>query len=204
MRPATSEFSENLSYKTPQRILAVFGSKFSTADPQTALKEAAQYVNAPEKLANRVYNRASLGNTMDGDGWRYHGRGILQLTGRADYRNHGAIVGDPLEVDPDLMYNNDVATRVLFSHFLNKRLLDPFFLPGQEPKWLEARAIYQEEARKRPLRWRKRARRYWAVCRRSDLASFDELAPRHAFAAARPALRPENRQPPRNVPSSER
>jgi len=134
-------FSENLSYKTPQRILAVFGSKFSTADPQTALKEAAQYVNAPEKLANRVYNRASLGNTMDGDGWRYHGRGILQLTGRADYRNHGAIVGDPLEVDPDLMYNNDVATRVLFSHFLNKRLLDPFFLPGQVPKWLEARAI---------------------------------------------------------------
>jgi predicted chitinase len=134
-------FSENLSYKTPQRILAVFGSKFSTADPKTALEEAAQYINAPEKLANRVYNRVSLGNTSVGDGWRYRGRGILQLTGRADYKKHGAIVGDPLEADPDLMYNNDVATRVLFSHFLKKRSLDPFFLPGQDPKWLEARAV---------------------------------------------------------------
>jgi predicted chitinase len=134
-------FSENLAYKTPQRILAVFGSRFSTADEATALAEAAQFVNAPEKLANRVYNRASLGNTMEGDGWRYHGRGILPLTGRTDYREHQAIVGDPLETDPDLMYNNDVATRVLFSHFLNKRALDPFFLPGQDAKWLEARAV---------------------------------------------------------------
>jgi predicted chitinase len=134
-------FSENLAYKTPQRILAVFGSRFSTADEATALAEAAQFVNAPEKLANRVYNRASLGNTAEGDGWRYRGRGILQLTGREDYRKHGVIVGDPLETDPDLMYNNDVATRVLFSHFLNKQSLDPYFPPGQEAKWLEARAV---------------------------------------------------------------
>jgi predicted chitinase len=134
-------FSENLAYKTPQRILTVFGNKFSTADPATALAEAAQFVNAPEKLANRVYNRASLGNTMEGDGWRYRGRGILPLTGRADYREHQAIVGDPLETDPDLMYNNDVATRVLFSHFLNKQSLDPYFPSGQEAKWLEARAV---------------------------------------------------------------
>jgi predicted chitinase len=133
-------FSENVLYKTPQRILAVFGSRFSTADPTTALEEAAQYVNSPEKLANRVYNRRSLGNVNDGDGWRYHGRGILQLTGRADYREHEAIVGDPLESDPDLMYNSDVATRVLFSHFFSKRALDPFFPPGQDPKWIEARA----------------------------------------------------------------
>jgi predicted chitinase len=134
-------FSENLVYKTPQRILAVFGNRFSAADPAAALAEATQYVNAPEKLANRVYNRASLGNTMDGDGWRYRGRGILPLTGRADYREHQAIVGDPLETDPDLMYNSDVATRVLFSHFLSKRSLDPFFTPGQDAKWVEARAV---------------------------------------------------------------
>jgi predicted chitinase len=134
-------FSENLAYKTPQRILDVFGKGFSTADPAAALADAAQYVNSPEKLANRVYNRADLGNTISGDGWRYRGRGILPLTGRADYREHGVIVGDPLEAEPDLMYNSDVATRVLFSHFLNKRALDPYFPAGQDAKWLEARAV---------------------------------------------------------------
>lgn len=134
-------FSENLAYKTPQRILDVFGSNFSKADPKTALEEAAQYVNAPEKLANRVYNRKGLGNVQEGDGWRYRGRGILRLTGRADYREHGTIVGEPLESEPDLMYNSDVATRVLFSHFLGERALDQFFPPGQDAKWIEARAL---------------------------------------------------------------
>ena len=133
-------FSENLSYKTPQRILAVFGSQFRKDDPQAALEEAAQYVNAPEKLANRVYGRASLGNVQEGDGWRYRGRGILPLTGRGDYRKHAELVGEPLEADPDIMYNGDVATRVLFSHFFSKRSLDPFFLPGQDARWIEARA----------------------------------------------------------------
>src|SRR5882757_2747403 len=116
-------FSENLSYKTPQRILAVFGSQFGAADSRTALEEATQYVNSPEKLANRVYNLESLGNVNVGDGWRYRGRGMYLLTGRADYGEQGAIVGEPLESDPDLAYNSDVATRVLFSHFLSKRAL---------------------------------------------------------------------------------
>jgi predicted chitinase len=134
-------FSENLSYKTPQRILAVFPRQFSEPDPKAALEDAAQYVNSPEKLANRVYNRASLGNINEGDGWRYRGRGILLLTGRADYREHQALIGgDPLEDDPDLMFNDDVQTRVLFSHFFKKRVLDRFFPPGQDPKWIEARA----------------------------------------------------------------
>jgi predicted chitinase len=140
-------FSENLTYKTAQRILAVFGNQFRKDDPQAALEEAAQYVNAPEKLANRVYGRASLGNVQEGDGWRYRGRGILPLTGREDYRKHAAVVGEPLEVDPDLMYNSDVATRVLFSHFLSKRSLDPFFPPGQDARWIEARATVAGGAR---------------------------------------------------------
>jgi len=42
--------------------------------------------------------------------------------------------------DPDLMLNNDVATRVLFSHFLKSRSLDPYFMPGQDARWVDARA----------------------------------------------------------------
>jgi len=133
-------FSENLSYKTAERIQQVFGKQFNLEDRAAAMADAAQYVNAPEKLANRVYGRKDLGNDQPGDGWRYRGRGILPLTGKDDYRNHEAMVGDKLVDDPDLMFNNDVATRVLFSHFLKNRSLDPYFIQGQEAKWEEARA----------------------------------------------------------------
>ena len=50
------------------------------------------------------------------------------------------MVGEPLVDDPDLMYNNDVATRVLFSHFLKNGSLDSYFVEGQDAKWIEARA----------------------------------------------------------------
>jgi len=133
-------FSENLSFKTPERILQIFGARFNTTDRTAALADAAQYVMQPEKLANRVYNRRSLGNDEPGDGWRYRGRGILPLTGKEDYRNHQVMVGEPLVDDPDLMYNNDVATRVLFSHFLKNGSLDSYFVEGQDAKWIEARA----------------------------------------------------------------
>ncbi len=135
-------FSENLSFKTAERILQVFGRQFNQDDKAAALAEAAQYVNAPEKLANRVYSRESLGNDQPGDGWRYRGRGILKLTGKDDYKEHQALLGgqDNLVDDPDLMFNNDVATRVLFSHFLKNHGLDPYFVPGQDAKWEDARA----------------------------------------------------------------
>jgi predicted chitinase len=134
-------FSENLSYKTAERIVQVFARQFNQADRAAALADASQYVNAPEKLANRVYGRADLGNDLPGDGWRYRGRGILPLTGKEDYRNHQALLDNiKLVDDPDLMLNNDVATRVLFSHFLKNSSLDPYFVPGQDARWVEARA----------------------------------------------------------------
>jgi predicted chitinase len=133
-------FSENLSFKTPERILQVFERQFSSADRSAALEDAAKYVNAPEKLANRVYDRIVLGNDQPGDGWHYRGRGILPLTGKEDYRNHQVMVSEPLVDDPDLMYNSDVATRVLFAHFLKNHSLDPYFPQGQDAKWEAARA----------------------------------------------------------------
>jgi len=134
-------FSENLSYKTAERIVQVFARQFNQAERAAALADASQYVNAPEKLANRVYGRVDLGNDQPGDGWRYRGRGILPLTGKEDYRNHEALL-DNIKIvdDPDLMLNNDVATRVLFSHFLKNSSLDPYFMPGQDGRWVDARA----------------------------------------------------------------
>jgi hypothetical protein len=57
--------------------------------------------------------RKDLGNTQPGDGARYHGRGFIQLTGRANYRAYGQKLGLPLEQNPELALQPDVAARIL-------------------------------------------------------------------------------------------
>jgi hypothetical protein len=61
--------------------------------------------------------RADLGNTQPGDGVRYHGRGFIQLTGRANYRWYGQLLGIPLEDQPDLALEPAIAARVFARYF---------------------------------------------------------------------------------------
>ena len=81
---------ENLNYSWPQ-LRKVFGRYF----PTDASAKAAE--RKPEVIANIVYNDANrkskMGNTQPGDGWRFIGRGIFQLTGRTNYTNFGKSVG---------------------------------------------------------------------------------------------------------------
>lgn len=56
--------------------------------------------------------RADLGNTAPGDGYRYRGRGIFQLTGRANYRHYGALIAEPLEDQPDLAADPAIAVLI--------------------------------------------------------------------------------------------
>jgi predicted chitinase len=60
--------------------------------------------------------RSDLGNVHPGDGARYHGRGYIQLTGRANYRTYGGKLGVPLEDQPDLALRPDVAAKVLAAY----------------------------------------------------------------------------------------
>jgi len=70
---------ENLSY-TAARMMQVWPSRFPN------LEIASQYAHNPEKLGNFVYaNRMGNGNAASGDGFRFRGRGLLQLTGRSMY-----------------------------------------------------------------------------------------------------------------------
>ena len=70
---------ENLNYKAAS-LRKVFPKYFPT-DVQ-----AAEYANKPERIANRVYaNRMGNGNEASGDGYRYCGRGLIQLTGKDNY-----------------------------------------------------------------------------------------------------------------------
>lgn len=98
--------TENLNYK-PARLLAIFPSKFDSLEDAQAVVGGGQ-----SAIAERVYgNRQSLGNVHPGDGYRYRGRGIVQLTGRTNYRRAGQAIGVDLEADPDKAAILDVAVK---------------------------------------------------------------------------------------------
>lgn len=65
---------------------------------------AQRYARKPERLANFVYaNRLGNGGEASGDGWRFRGRGLIQVTGRSNYRAAGAALGLELEGQPEAL-----------------------------------------------------------------------------------------------------
>lgn len=84
---------ENLNY-SEKALNSVFGRYFGTGK-----RNAKEYARNPQKIANYVYQdefrskRGALGNTNPGDGWRFRGRGIKQLTGRNNYTAFAKTVG---------------------------------------------------------------------------------------------------------------
>ncbi|MFA6964605.1 glycoside hydrolase family 19 protein [Bosea sp. (in: a-proteobacteria)] len=65
----------------------------------------------------RYDGRRDLGNTMPGDGARYHGRGIFQLTGRFNYSHYGALIGVDLEHDPDRAMEPSISLAIAFAYW---------------------------------------------------------------------------------------
>jgi len=90
-------FSENLNYSA-QGLQGIFGKYF----PGT-LEES--YARNPEKIANRVYaSRMGNGDEKSGDGWKFRGRGALQLTGKDNYAAFAKYLQKPeIMTNPDLV-----------------------------------------------------------------------------------------------------
>ena len=89
---------ENLHYTTPARIRAMWPTRVKTLD------DAASLCAKPEKLANRVYaHRGGNGSEASGDGWKYRGRGLIQITFKDGYEAAGKALGQPYAAQPDLL-----------------------------------------------------------------------------------------------------
>ena len=112
-----TRLEEGLNYSV-SRLMAVWPSRFPT------LEAAAPYANNPEKLANKVYGgRADLGNKEDGDGFKFHGRGCIQLTGRDLYERCGEAIGADLINQPQLLVEPHYAA-MSAAWFWNKKGLN--------------------------------------------------------------------------------
>lgn len=68
----------------------------------------------------RYDGRSDLGNTQAGDGARYHGRGLFQLTGRANYRRYGALIGIDLEGSPERAKEPAVSLAIAFAYWRDR------------------------------------------------------------------------------------
>lgn len=65
----------------------------------------------------RYEGRRDLGNTQAGDGARFHGRGVFQLTGRWNYRHYGALLGLDLEANPELARDPVISLAIAFAYW---------------------------------------------------------------------------------------
>ena len=104
---------ESAAIVTPQRAAHFLAQAAHECDGFKTLTEYA---------SGRAYEgRADLGNTEKGDGVRFKGRGIFQLTGRANYRRIGAALGLPLEQTPELAADPKNSVHIAVHYWATKK-----------------------------------------------------------------------------------
>ena len=106
-------------YSTAERIQKIFGKKRIPSE-----EFAEQFVKNPEALANHVY-KTTDGNSAEGDGFKYRGRGFIQHTGKNQYSAISKATGVDLVSNPDALNSPEVAAKAIPWFFLNYKRMKP-------------------------------------------------------------------------------
>jgi predicted chitinase len=101
--------TENLNY-TPARLLATFPNQVKTIEQAKAI-----VAQGPEAIGNVIYG-GRMGNASD-EGYKYRGRGLIQLTGKDNYAKFSQLVGVDLVKNPDLANDPDIAQKIAVAYF---------------------------------------------------------------------------------------
>ena len=105
---------ENLNYSA-DGLRKIFPKYFPT------IEAANKYARQPEKIANKVYGgRMGNGDEASGDGFKFRGRGYIQLTGKDNYAAFDKFVDDDIMADPDLVATKYPLTSAAFFFHKNK------------------------------------------------------------------------------------
>ncbi len=103
---------ENLNYSA-KRLVQVWPNRFPD------IKTATNYASNPRQLANKIYG-GRMGNIHPDDGYKYRGRGYIQLTGRENYTKAGAALNLDLVNNPDLAATHKNAARIAAWYWASK------------------------------------------------------------------------------------
>lgn len=185
---------EGLNYR-PERLLAVFGPYTDRKgvwhdgrNGLTTLDEArAITARGPRGVAEAIYGgrwgARNLGNLEPGDGWKYHGRGYVQLTGRDNYERVGQALNLDLLNDADLAADRAIAARIAIHYWQDRVRANGHQLSVEE-------ATHDINGGKNHLPERRRAAESWG--RKFEQGYLDRVAPAKApvrASGAAPATR---------------
>jgi predicted chitinase len=114
----------------PCRIAAI-----ATVAVETGTFAPVKERGGPAYFTKLYEGRVDLGNTERGDGVLFRGRGYIQITGRANYRNYGHAIGVDLAANPDLALDPAIAAHVLALYFRQRNI----FRLAELAKWESVR-----------------------------------------------------------------
>ena len=105
--------TESLKY-SPEKLMKTFPSKFTDIEEAKAVAAKGE-----EAIGNKIYG-GRMGNAAD-EGFKYRGRGLIQLTGKDNYAKFGKLLGLDLVNNPDLANDPDIAQRIAVAYFKEKQ-----------------------------------------------------------------------------------
>lgn len=120
---------ESANYTTFVENLNYSGTAALKTWPTHFNKALADWANRnPERIAEVAYGvrsrqgKGRMGNTQAGDGWKYRGRGILQLTGKANYAAYGKILGIDLVTAPEKASDPSVGLKIALAYYTQNNI----------------------------------------------------------------------------------